>query len=191
MAAPSFAKTIVKRAQPAVGINNKAEASLIDQLLDIVDGLLYCLHTKKSEKDAQKQAYKLIGEYIAATGKVYRGCNFKTIKERDAFIGMAEKEGLTESNSTRDTQCYNGVPLSALFCISSSFATTSSGFGVVFEIDAAKIFYRPVDYSNGEECPLNIQEAEVRARKVPPDAIIAIHLVYPHDSAALKEAKRT
>ena len=89
---------------------------------------------------------------------------------------MAETEGLTVFNSTRDTKCYNGIPLSALFNVSQRFAAKPGAYGVVFEIDATKISYFEISYVKGVECPISIPEAEVRTQRVPPSAIVAIHL---------------
>ena len=178
MAALNFFGTKFKPEVAAAGVFPFGEKSLEEKLHHIVvQEILSRLPTPGSVAAAQKHAYELINLHIRETGKVYRGCNFKTIEERDAFIVMALAEGLTVSNSTSDTQCYNGIPLSALFSVSSQrFAAKPGAYGVVFEIDAAKISYRPVHYFNEEECPLNISEAEVRTRRVPPDAIVAIHL---------------
>ncbi|MHB1830724.1 MAG: hypothetical protein ACYCO0_05010 [Candidatus Micrarchaeaceae archaeon] len=158
-------------------IRSIQEEILFKNLKYIVDILKSDLPTTESLAHAQQQAYGFITAHIHATGRLYRGCNFKTTEERDAFISMIESQGLSVPNSTKDHQCYNGIPLSALFCLSSQFAKIGEA-GVVFEIDATKIRYRPVDYVNGEECPINIPEAEVRSWLVPASAIIASHIQY-------------
>ncbi len=158
---------------------SESDLELRARLTEIVKGMNA---EQMSVTDAERTAYDMIQEHVGTTGTYWRGVRFASADNRAQFMQGLRTRGRIYSLGGGE------MPLSAISVTAVAFASSEERpFGMVLEMDSSAVPSRPVRYSEGEEEPKYLYQAEVRTQFIPTHAVRRVITI---DGLSMKNNRR-